>query len=223
MPPQPLSNVRTNAKLKVHSKSLERRSDLAPFIAKIIAGWALVEVGIGTMLSFILEAEFAATAAMLYSLRSSSAQIDAVAAAGKAKLTGRDLEMFEAVLIIARAAAKKRNAIAHHVWAHSDELPDALLLVEPQAYVNHFVELHSKIATKSFHHPWKLLAPDPEHVFVYREKEFDEIIAEIYAVQRCVVFASFHLDPKVDGDYYQELCEEPLIADALERMRKKSR
>jgi hypothetical protein len=221
MPPQPLSNVRSNAKAQVSQKALELRPALAPYIAGIIAKWALIEAGIGTMLSFILEAEFAATAAMLSTLRSASAQIDAVAAAGRAKLAGRDLDLFEAVIIIARSAAKKRNAVAHHIWAYSDELPDALLLVEPQAYANIYVNVHTRMATKIFDGPLKM-HPPAERVLVYREKDFIEIIEELHAVIQCVVFASFHLDPKSDDQnkHYEMLSAVPLLTDALERVRK---
>jgi hypothetical protein len=180
--------------------------------------WSLVEAGIGTMLSFIMEAEFAATAAMLGSLRSSSAQIDAVAAAGKAKLKGRDLELFEAVIMITRSAAKKRNMVAHHIWAYSSDLPDALLLVDPRAYANIYVDLHTSIATKTLR-PTKM-HPPAENVLVYREKDFSEIIDELHAVIRCVVFASFHLDRKASGDFYDDLCAVPLLAQALDQVRR---
>lgn len=219
MPPQPLSNVRTDAKFQVHKKATEFRPQLAPFIARIISQWALVEAGIGTMLSSILEAEFAATAAILSSLRSSSAQIDALAAAGRTKLSGRDLELFEAVIMIVRSAAKKRNLIAHHIWAYSDDLPDALLLVEPKAYAQIHVKFQTSLATKTYGGS-DTLHPSPEHVRVYRKQDFEEIVREIDTVNDSVLITCFHLDQNIENDFYDELCSEPLVARALARVRK---
>lgn len=103
--------------------SLARCLTLLPIIAR----WADIEANVRTILSYVLRAEAAPVAAMLNAIVSASAQMDMIHAAGWAKLFDPELETFEAVIKIARAAARKRNAIAHHVWAYSDDLPEALV------------------------------------------------------------------------------------------------
>src|SRR5689334_18915113 len=112
MAPQPLSRVRPNVDIITTPEAMVLRPTLAPLVAEIIARWADVEVNIGAILSFVLRAEAAPIAAMLNAVTSTSAQMDMIQAAGWAKLFDPELAMFEAVIKIARAAAKKRNAIA---------------------------------------------------------------------------------------------------------------
>jgi hypothetical protein len=116
MAPQPLSRVRPNALVNASPEAIALRPKLAPLIAEIIARWADIEVNIGTILSYVLRTEAGPIAAMLHAIVSASAQMDMIHAAGSAKLFDPELEVFEAVIKIARAAAKKRNAVAHHIW-----------------------------------------------------------------------------------------------------------
>ncbi len=69
MPPQPLSRVRPQAVVMASPEAIILRPKLAPLIAEIIARWADIEANVGTILSFILRAEAAPTAAMLYAVR----------------------------------------------------------------------------------------------------------------------------------------------------------
>jgi len=117
MPPQPLSRVRPLAKVFASPEAIQRRPRLAPYIAEVIARWADIEANVGSILAFLLAAEAGPTIAMLQAVRSASAQMDMIEAAGKIKLIDPELEMFEAVVRLARSSARKRNNVAHHIWA----------------------------------------------------------------------------------------------------------
>jgi hypothetical protein len=95
--------------------ALNRRPNLSPFILEIIARWTGIELQLAATLSGILRAEAVPVTAMLYKINSISTQINMIEAAGKAKLDGPELEAFEAVIIIARRVAGKRNDVVHHV------------------------------------------------------------------------------------------------------------
>jgi hypothetical protein len=222
MPPQPLSRVRPNALVLASPEAIILRPKLAPSIAEIIARWADIEANIGSILSFILRGEAAPTAAMLYAVRSSSAQMDMILAAGWAKLFDPELEVFEAVIQIARAAAKKRNAIAHHVWGYSEELPEALLLIQPAAYSDMFVELQNSLNSPDYSGGWIMLHTDNERTLVFRENDFREIMSELKTVARCATFLINYLEPKhaARDQMYRMLCDEPLIDAALISIRK---
>src|SRR6267154_1718555 len=143
MPPQPLSKARPKAKALPAPETLyKNRPNLAPLAMAVIAHWAEIEAKTASMLAFILRAEAAPTMAMIQAINSASAQLDMIEAAGLVKLTDQQhLEIFRAVMRLARKAAKKRHPIAHHVWAFSMEMTDAILLVEPSAYQEMFVKL----------------------------------------------------------------------------------
>jgi hypothetical protein len=63
--------VRPKATVMASPDAVTPRTKLAPFIAEIIARWADIEANVGTILTYILRAEPAPTAAMLYAIRSS--------------------------------------------------------------------------------------------------------------------------------------------------------
>lgn len=220
MAPQPLSRVRPNAAVYATPDALRMRPNLSCFVAEIIARWAYVEANLRTILSYLLRAEAAPVAAMLNSISSATAQMDMIGAAGRAKLHDPELETFEAVLKIARTAAKKRNAIAHHVWGITHDLPDALLLIDPEAYSDLFVEIQ-EILANPHQHQWVILQTDNARTSVYRENDFVELIDELSVVSRCTTFLINYLNPQhaARDQMYRLLCSEPLIGAALSTLR----
>jgi hypothetical protein len=223
MTPQPLSRVRSKAKVLASPDAMILRPKLAPLVAEIIARWADIEANVASILAFVLHAEAKPTMAMLQAIRSSSAQMDMLEAAGAAKLQDPELELFEAVLKLARGAAQKRNYIAHHVWAYCAELPEALLLIEPSAYLEIFVAISQALKTP----PLMIdndprFEPDKTRTLVYRESDFLEIIAEMKVVARCTTFIINYLHemhPARD-QIYRLLFAEPLFVTALLAIRK---
>lgn len=223
MAPQPLSRVRSSAKVFASPEAIQRRPQLAPFLAEIIARWADIEAHVGSILAFLLAAEAGPTTAMLQTVRSTSAQMDMILSAGKIKLMDPELEMFEAVIRLARSAARKRNNVAHHIWAHCNELPEALLLVEPAAYLDIFVAVSEANLDPRFETLNKSrFEPDSSRILVYRETDFVEIIEELKSIARCTTFLINYLHPEHPSrdQMYSLLWNEPLIEPAVKAVRK---
>ena len=219
MPPQPLSQVRSKAIVHVGPQAVELRPDLAPFIAQIIALWADVEASVCAIMTRLLSAEARPTTAMLSVIRSASTQFDMVEAAAIGKLVNPSLEMLLAVLSTVRRAAKIRNRIAHHVWAHCDDLPDALILIEPEAFLEIFVRLEeAEVFSLSPDDP--RVQPDRSRSFVFRQKDFKEIVEELKNVWFCS-YQVRHLarprHPRRD-EIFALLSKEPAIEAALRRI-----
>jgi hypothetical protein len=220
--PQPLSRVRPNAIVAATPESIALRPTLAPLVADIIARWAYIEANIGTILSYILQTEAAPVTAMLHAINSASAQIAMILAAGSAKLYDPELEAFEAVMKIAGTAAKKRHPIAHHVWAYTVDLPDALLLIEPEAYTEMFVELQEFRQMTAIDGRWTVLEADKERTMVYRENDFRQIIEEFKSVSKSTTLLINYLDPTnaARDQIHHLLASEPLMDAALQSLRK---
>jgi hypothetical protein len=218
--PQPLARVRPKATVLVTPRAITLRPELGLFVAEIIARWAAIEGGIGAILSHMLGVAARPVMAMLNAVTSTSAQMDMIEAAGGAKLFDPDLEIFEAVIKVARGAAKKRNAIAHHIWAYSEELPDALLLVDPEGQGDLSVRIqeamYSTAKTTTL-----TLSPDLEWISVYRENDFRQIVDELKTLVECVQLLILYLHRITAHDQiYRKLCSEPLIDAALQSIRK---
>jgi hypothetical protein len=212
MPPQPLSKVRPKAKALPGAETLyKNRPNLAPLAMAVIAHWAEIEAKTASMLAFILRAEAAPTMAMIQVINSASAQLNMIEAAGLVKLTDQQhLEIFRAVMRLARKAANKRHPIAHHVWAFSMEMADAILLVEPSAYQEMFVKLSTSDEPI-------IGSLDNKRAMVYRERDFLEIIEEMKTVARCIDLATWILNGRdpVSPKTYKLLFAEPLFQEAV--------
>lgn len=161
--------------------------------------------------------------AMLQSVRSSSAQIDMIEAAARTKITDdAEIEIFQAVMLLARKGAQRRHQVAHHIWAHSDQLPTALILIDPAAYADIFVRLQNTrgpaIAAEDEDSTGQ---PDSRRCFIYRKKEFEEILTHFRAIARATTFLIHYIqpDPRRKARAYGWLINEPLIQEALREHR----
>ncbi|MGN8547631.1 hypothetical protein ACQPTN_23810 [Bradyrhizobium sp. 13971] len=125
---------------------------------------------------------------------------------------------------MARRVAQKRHPIAHHIWAYCDELPDALLLIDPAASLQAFVEISKSLnKTSALDANNPLFEPDSNRIMVYREKDLSSIITEMKTVAMCIS----HMINLVHGHHpaphqmLDLLNLEPLFQAALSSVRKK--
>jgi hypothetical protein len=219
MAPQPISFFRRK-KIVIWAshESIERRPELAPYIAQVIAKWGHIEGNICSILAYLLAAEAAPTMAMLQSVRSSSAQIDMIEAAARTKITEEaEIEMFQTVMLLGRKGAQRRHQVAHHIWAHSDQLLNALILIDPAAHADIFVRLQDTSTTTSALEDESIGQPDPRRCFIYRKKEFEEILTHFQAIARSTTFLIHYIQPdrRRKQRAYDWLINEPMIQAAL--------
>ena len=216
MAPQPLSRVHPTANVRLSDDAISQRPKLSRFIPEIIARWTGIEIQLAATLSGFLRAEAAPVTAMLHAINSISTQMDMILAAGSSKLYDPELEALEAVVKIAKAAAKKRNRIVHHVWGLASELPDALLLVDPEACTEKYIKAQEAARSGQ---------PAPEvnreQVMVYREKDFIEILQELDNVRSSLTLLNQYLEPghRLRDRVYGLLCGAPLMDAALKSIR----
>jgi hypothetical protein len=189
-----------------------------------------VDAELAGILAFMLRGDTRSAIAMYGTLTSSQAKIRALQAAARAALTRDDLRLFRAILALVRRAAEKRNKIAHWLWGVCYALPDALILIDPDAvldHVNNRKEFIIKVATGDFTSPMPEI--DTSKAFVYRSEDFAEIITEFVNVWHFTLrFASILGDPDRvvrhpdDGNAIadalrEQLSNEPQIREILNR------
>ena len=230
MPPQPLSNVKSSAAVKWDSEdALLKRPELAALVARAIASWAYAESGMGDILIQMLGARAEPAAKMYAALNSNQAQFDALNAAARCCLQPDELETFQAVVWVVRKAARMRHRLAHNLWCYSDDLSDALLLLDADAWLQFSIEQN----IFRFHQTALVAAleerPLPnfpkDRVFVYREHELLEIIKQILTARNVIGMFSgaLALEPPGRGANYYELLLEPQIQEALSRLQKQQK
>lgn len=226
MPPQPLSRVRSQALVFVGATGVtSARPVLVQLAAQAIATWADIENQFGGMLTTMLGANAGPAAAMFNALLSAAAQMAALRAAATSVLgaASREHELFGVVIDEAARAAGHRNRFAHWCWAHCDELPDALLFVDPEELMEHDMKRGGTEAPFDGH---ALLGElDRSRILVYRERDLKAAVADLqeasYSVSHLrylIAVRGVAASPVLD-QLYRDLTTRPKIAEALSRIR----
>ena len=228
MPRQPLLYVRPNAKYRFAVTSLEERPELATLIAQCISIWSNVEAHLGALLSAIMKADTAIASAVFLSIKNSRAQREVLNSAAQIGLSGRELEMFEAVSIVYQSLDAQRTDLAHGIFAVSDDMPDAILWIESTRFARHNLEMWKEILTK----PPQLGVPATDEavkgdLFVYRKDDLTKLRDEFKEFWLAVFLFQFHLKMKakvgeeseLNEQQFQRLYTLPQIQRALARLR----
>lgn len=177
----PLSRVKPKAGVRVRFSALRDRPQLAVEAMQVIATWAYTDTQLACLTATFLKADFVVVSAMLDALTSSDGKRAAITGAADAvldKTPGDEWDLFQRVMGKINPWRKTRNAFAHSLWAVSDDLPNALLLVEPTEEVrqsNQFAVLKSGIwRPGTFTYP----KFDKSKVAVWREKDLKKAVKE---------------------------------------------
>lgn len=91
-----------------------------------------MEFRTGALLSHILHTNTRAGIAMYQAVASEDGKRGMIRAAAGVLLADDDAALVEAVFSVNKPARAIRNAYAHHMWGHTNALPDALLIADPR-------------------------------------------------------------------------------------------
>jgi hypothetical protein len=111
---------------------------MSGLIGQCVGLWAQIEIQMALILSALMKSHSDAAIAVFLSIRNSRQQQEALAAAAQTTLVGRASEIFSAISNVYRSLESQRNDLVHGVYALSDDLPNALLWVDPKNHTNFF-------------------------------------------------------------------------------------
>jgi hypothetical protein len=222
MPRQPLQYVLPKAKYRFAANALGERPQLATLVGECIAFWSQVEAHIAVLLSAIMKAETAITAAVFLSIRNSRAQRGALTAAAEIGLSGREFEMFRAIEIVYQSLDNQRTDLAHGIFAVSDDLPDAILWIDSKDFAKHNLDFWTELRSRE--NPLAPLQADEKvraALFVYRTDDLVQLRDEIKEFWTAVFFFMHYLRMPLDINEadFQKLYTFPQIQRALNRLR----
>lgn len=245
MPPQPLSKVKRDAAVIISPLGLRLYPCLGALAAEAIGTWSTVDAELAKLLGAMLDTAWRPANAMFAELSSSTAQTAAIRGVAKEqfKRRPREAEVFEAIMLAVASGWKRRNPLAHHLWAYSDDLEDALLLIDPRDDVR--LEIARDEANRAAIRAWRSVRkrkrpPAPEfkeprppldRVMVYREADFLELARDFSELADTIgefgmfatpAFAEMRDHPSFAG-LYDHLEARPLIAPTLRRLRERQR
>lgn len=198
--PQPLSTFKNPGVISIGNVGdhpLEQRPELALLVAEVIASWSNVESFHLSLFMKLLGGPGDKAADIYLALEARSAKSAAIKAAAKS-LPEPHKNLLLAILAISSSRQKDRDKIAHGIWGYCTGIPNALLLASPK----------DMLASNS----------DLSKIFVYREKELEQIIEANERLagygQRLGFIITGHVANQ-DGELYDRLCAVPEIRDKL--------
>lgn len=213
-PRKPLWKAYPNAKAMFGVGYIEDRPAAAVIVGRIITSWADIEVQCARLLAELMGTNIPAAAAVFGSLRSSRAQHDALSAAAETVLNESDFELFTAHMARRASLEKERNDLAHGCYGVSVAIKDHVVWVAQADYL-----------------AFSAGRGDPETFrrkqFVYELGTLERIAQEIEEFFIQIGFFTGYLVARHDGPNgeafrvhrYPELCRQPHIRQALDRVR----
>src|SRR5690349_17533807 len=129
---QPLTAFKGIERVTFFPGSVFKRPVLAPYVMEVIERWSISETNLFNIAADVLHVEPVIATVMLQAVDNQAAQRAAVLAAAKAMLAPNDWLLFEAAFYTTNQSRSVRNQFVHHIWGTADELPQALLLIDPR-------------------------------------------------------------------------------------------
>jgi hypothetical protein len=173
---QPLSRVKRVEATSWGSDSVMlKRPAIAVRVAQYIAEWSEVESLLGLFLALVLHTNARSGVAMYSALDNRSAQIRIIKAAAKAGLPAEHYDVVDVFInVFIQPAMKYRDKLAHWCWGHTDELPEALLIRQPDEKLANLLEAVTIQATRSIMRADIIL--DHDGIFVLRQTDLDQTL-----------------------------------------------
>jgi hypothetical protein len=219
---QPLSRVRPDAPIRMNDTTIAMttRPKVAVKIAECIAEFAEVEFTLAGALGAALGSNSKIALAMYTNATSRNSQLSMLQSAVEASVPTENLEVFAVIMKkVVMPAMKDRDKLAHWCWAHSSELPDDLLLIEP---TNKTMNVGSYLLTRKAETPL-----DRTRVYVLTEADLQRTFDRIRRAKLIVGgFISTIYDQNSDEEraqYLQQLKAEPEVQEALLQLRERQK
>lgn len=216
--PQPLRSVKRNARVFITADAISSNIKLATLVASVINYHARLEVELAVIFTHILGTSAPVGYQMYNSIESAAARSAILKASAQYSLNEEDNELFLVLHALFMRAAKKRHRLAHWVFGYSPDIPDALLLIEPE----HLAEVHSNINQ----YDAKATSPsiiDTQKVFVYRQNDFREMCEQANQLEYFLSLFTLVVKrfPQLGDAPRATLLDTPQIREELKRRRER--
>ncbi len=219
--PQPLSRVRPVTQYTLSPNILAEKPEFGASITKIIGIWSHVEAALQSLMVQILGGKEPAAIAIYSILKSQNLQTLALDAVSDLVFKdGEQHEILAAVLDVAATAGKIRHRFAHWLWGSTPELPDCLLLADPQSITRRVtLKLRWRIEPYDIDKEW---TSTMERILVYKISDIENDLARVQETAQVMHFYEDYLNPHNSESDVVAINQErkvaghpPLTADAV--------
>lgn len=197
--PQPLSRVKPDIRTVTWSaRVFSAMPKFAVSIATAIAISANIDHELGLLLSRVLKTDSNPALAIFSKLQTMQLQKVAIEAAASATLDAQDFRVFKAALLATETAQIARNKLAHWLWGYSEDLDDAILLIDPDYFSQRAMSVDNW--RRGYHDDIASLSFNLERIFVYKESDFEQIIRDLAEADRILKFLAIYIEPSFDDN-----------------------
>jgi hypothetical protein len=222
MSPQPLSRVKPTCLFSFYPEALNNHPELVPMIMDTINLWSRTEYEWASVLVGLLHADPATGIAMYQKVASSDSRRQMVLAAAAVGLSQLDSIFVQATMAAIKEARETRNSFAHYIWGESNDLPDALLLVDAKQLTGCDVQIAQQVR-EAFKGAGGIITPpeiDMSQVMVWKKPDFQRAVRDGREALRLVYeIRTGLLGPvplELDAPTRQRLLENPLVRQRVE-------
>ncbi|MXS82913.1 hypothetical protein ABD07_07345 [Nitrosomonas oligotropha] len=172
----------------------------------------------GNLLGILLGTETEAALEVFLTLRKASNQREALNAAAKHKLSGKEKQVFEAILQVYSSLENQRNDLAHGCFGICPDDADILFWIELKHHIHFQVEVLANEANGKFENDRHArLKP---HLFAYRKSDLESLYSQMEEFWRIIFYFNGYLRNPSDLDRqaeYHRLQAFQLIKNALKK------
>lgn len=226
MPGQPLSKFSKGKGLTFGPPSSWKRPNLMKYVMLVIEYWSTTEMRLLLILRYCLGGDPTLAAEMLLAIENQSIQRTVIMTATKAVLPKQDWPIIEAAFMSMNTSRNVRNRFAHHIWGVADDMPDALLLLDPKDMAIVIAQVVKQAAKEK--KAGRTPAPvdlenilDRSKVMVWREKDFKSECDTAYRAGTVIELISKFIyeikNEKSADSIRQSLLSDPLIEQRLQK------
>jgi hypothetical protein len=177
--PNPLSQVKPDAHIDMGPYAMFARPKLAALVSATIAHWSYIETTKAEILGRLLGRQKSVGIALYLAVRSPTAQRAILDDAVAECMQPVDRPLYAAVMKAVAASQRRRNEFAHHLWGYSDDLPNALLLVDNKTSLSFERSLLEHNAGRLHEPAWTAYpAYDLSQVIVFTEDDLEQSAME---------------------------------------------
>jgi hypothetical protein len=215
--PQPLSRVKPDAEIAVGPQALTIFPQFNAQIVRVIAQWAHIDGDLANIFANLMRSDVEIGTAIYQAFHSLQTRQVALFKAAEF-LPEWQRMILRAIWRGTEPSRNQRDRFAHHVWGHSRDIPDALLLMDSRVVVDRNVSWRQRTAIPN--DPGRfLVAPkdfDRDKVFVYRKPDFDRAVKDADAASWLVGLAHFAIGRGANEQGRRQLLNEPLFQQWVE-------
>lgn len=190
--PHKLSNVKADARVSFHQDAPSKNPEMAARILRVMSSFGRLDGEIGLVFARLLRTEAHLGIAIYNQLVSTHAQDAALKAVAPMVLEDDELDFLMGLIELGRGHKEIRNDMAHGIWGYSEDLPKALLLINPRdtnrlrgSMATVWERQKIAMANVAAIEPalMKVLTkPIQEEISVFREKDTNNLANEVQAV-----------------------------------------